>query len=126
MTRVLTVRIAPGLLAKAEARATQLGLDRAGYLRNLEARLCFGIRCSDVNGTPKVFARALYAAARLREPGDLLDLELMVAAHRRGVRVIEVPVRGFSRHGGRSSTTLKSAWLMYRGALRLRLDRPGD
>ena len=38
MTRVLTVRIAPGLLAKAEARATQLGLDRAGYLRNLIER----------------------------------------------------------------------------------------
>jgi hypothetical protein len=35
MTRVLTVRIAPGLLAKAEARAVRLGLDRAGYVRSL-------------------------------------------------------------------------------------------
>lgn len=35
MTRVLTVRIAPGLLAKAEARASRLGLDRAGYVRSL-------------------------------------------------------------------------------------------
>ena len=35
MSRVLTVRIGPGLLAKAEARAVQLGLDRAGYVRNL-------------------------------------------------------------------------------------------
>ncbi len=35
MTRVLTVRIKPGLLAKAEARAARLGLDRAGYVRSL-------------------------------------------------------------------------------------------
>ena len=35
MSKVLTVRIAPALLAKAEARAVQLGLDRAGYVRSL-------------------------------------------------------------------------------------------
>ncbi len=35
MSRVLTVRIAPGLLARAEARAVRLGLDRAGYVRSL-------------------------------------------------------------------------------------------
>ncbi len=35
MSRVLTVRIEPGLLAKAEARAARLGLDRAGYVRSL-------------------------------------------------------------------------------------------
>ncbi|MBI3417209.1 MAG: hypothetical protein HY043_18110 [Verrucomicrobia bacterium] len=38
MSHVLTVRIAPGLLAKAEARAAQLGLDRARYLRSLIER----------------------------------------------------------------------------------------
>jgi hypothetical protein len=35
MSRVLTVRIAPDLLSKAEARAVQLGLDRAAYVRSL-------------------------------------------------------------------------------------------
>jgi hypothetical protein len=35
MSRVLTVRIAPDLLSKAEARAVQLGLDRASYVRSL-------------------------------------------------------------------------------------------
>lgn len=38
MTRVLTVRIEPNLLSRAEARAARLGLDRAGYLRNLIER----------------------------------------------------------------------------------------
>ena len=112
-----------GCLVKARREARHAPLREAGsFLYNLEARLVFGLRCSDVNGTPKVFARGLYDAARLKEPGDLLDLELMVSAHRRGVRVVEVPVRGFSRHGGKSSTTLKSAWRMYKGAIRLRFD----
>jgi predicted DNA-binding protein len=35
MTKVLTVRIPPGLLRKAEARAARIGLDRAKYVRNL-------------------------------------------------------------------------------------------
>jgi hypothetical protein len=35
MSRVLAVRISPGLLAKAEVRAVRLGLGRAGYVRSL-------------------------------------------------------------------------------------------
>lgn len=35
MTKVLTVRIDPALLAKAEARAARLGVDRAQYVRSL-------------------------------------------------------------------------------------------
>ncbi len=35
MTRVLSIRIPPDLLSKAEARAARLGLDRAKYVRGL-------------------------------------------------------------------------------------------
>jgi hypothetical protein len=42
----------------------------------------------------------------------------MVHARRLRLPVVEVPVRGFHRHGGRSSTGLKSAWGMYSGALK--------
>lgn len=38
MSHILTVRIGPELLAKADARAAQLGLDRARYLRSLIER----------------------------------------------------------------------------------------
>jgi len=38
MTHVLTVRVRPDLLAKAEARAAQLGLDRGKYVRDLIER----------------------------------------------------------------------------------------
>jgi hypothetical protein len=35
MTDVLTVRVPPDLLARADARAAQLGLDRGKYVRGL-------------------------------------------------------------------------------------------
>lgn len=35
MTKILTVRLDPDLLGKAEARAARLGLDRAKYVRAL-------------------------------------------------------------------------------------------
>jgi hypothetical protein len=38
MTQVLTVRVRPELLAKADARAAQLGLDRGKYVRDLIER----------------------------------------------------------------------------------------
>ncbi len=35
MTKVLTIRVSPDLLSKAEGRAARLGLDRAKYVRSL-------------------------------------------------------------------------------------------
>jgi hypothetical protein len=107
-------------LVKASRRARQAPLRQLGsLLYNLEGRLLFGLRCGDVNGTPKVFARDLYERLHLSADGDLLDLELVAGATRLGTRVVEVPVTGFRRHGGRSSTTFHSAWKMYAGAWKL-------
>jgi glycosyltransferase involved in cell wall biosynthesis len=107
-------------LVKASRRARQAPLRQLGsLLYNLEGRLLFGLRCGDVNGTPKVFARDLYERLRPGADGDLLDLELVAGATRLGTRVVEVAVMGFRRHGGRSSTTLGSAWKMYTGAVKL-------
>ncbi|HLW64531.1 MAG TPA: glycosyltransferase family 2 protein [Gemmataceae bacterium] len=113
-------------LVKACREARQAPLRELGSaLYNLEARLCFGLRCRDVNGTPKIFSRAFYESLSLTSVGDLFDLELIATASRAGVPVIEMPVHGFSRHGGKSSTTLSSAWKMYAGALRLSLQQLG-
>jgi len=35
MTQILTVRVSPDLVAKADERAAELGLDRGKYLRSL-------------------------------------------------------------------------------------------
>src|SRR5262245_47876890 len=107
-------------LVKARREARQALLREIGsWLYNLQARLCFGINGGDVNGTPKVFGRDLYRSLRLTATGDLLDLELLAGVARRGHPIVQVPVRGFHRHGGKSSTTWKSALKMYGGALGL-------
>ena len=107
-------------LVKARRESRNAPLRELGSaLYNLEGRVLFGIAQRDVNGTPKVISRDLYRSLRLRANDDLLDMELMAQAARRGVPVVEIPVRGFKRHGGKSSTTFRSAWGMYRGAVNL-------
>jgi hypothetical protein len=113
-------------VVKARRQTRNAPLREAGsFLYNLQARTCFGIRSGDVNGTPKVFDAALYHSLNLQSTGDLLDLELLAGAVRRRVPVVEIPVRGFRRHGGKSSTNWKSALKMYGGAMRLWLSRAG-
>lgn len=102
--------------ARREARHAPLR-EFGSMLYNLEAKLCFRVSSRDVNGTPKVFGRKVYESASLRADGDLLDLELMRHVAAQGLSVVEIPVCGFSRHGGKSSTTYKSALKMYTGAL---------
>jgi glycosyltransferase involved in cell wall biosynthesis len=97
-----------------------LARELGSWLYNLEGRILFGIGARDVNGTPKIFSRQLWEKLDLSSNGDLIDMELMAKVARLKIPVVEMPVRGFIRHGGKSSTKLKSAWKMYIGALGLR------
>jgi glycosyltransferase involved in cell wall biosynthesis len=110
----------PFCLAKVRREKRGVVLRELGsWLYNLEAWLLYGIRVSDVNGTPKLMPRALYERLELFSPDDLLDLELLAKVTRLGTPIVELPVAGFKRHGGKSSTNLKSAWNMYLGGLKL-------
>jgi glycosyltransferase involved in cell wall biosynthesis len=124
-------RQVPALLAAAERAGGCIAKVRrvhrgaavreiGSWLYNLEARIVLGIHAGDVNGTPKIFPRGVYDRLALESVGDLLDLELLAKARRLAVPVVEMPVEGFARHGGRSRTGLTSAWRMYSGAFRLR------
>ena len=114
----------PRHLVKARRIERNAPLREIGsFLYNAEAKLLFGLGCGDVNGTPKIFGAEFYRDLCLTADGDLLDLELMSQARRRGVAIREIPVAGFKRHGGKSTTTLRSAWAMYVGALRLKFQR---
>lgn len=112
----------PRTLVKARRIQRNSPLRELGsLLYNLEARFLFGCGCGDINGTPKIFAADFFHGLHLTTTGDLLDLELMAQAQRHGIEICEIPVAGFKRHGGKSTTSFKSAWNMYLGALRLRL-----
>ncbi len=96
-------------------------LGSASY--NLECRLLFGLTVCDVNGTPKVFRRELLDRFGLADNGDCLDLELLAKCRRHGVPVVEVPITATQRHGGVSSTKIRTALGLWTGALKLRLRR---
>ena len=110
----------PGAVVKADRRVREGWLRRAGSrLFNWECRLLLGVPFGDVNGTPKAFPRRFDKLLCLGRPDDLLDAEFGMVCRREGYPVREVPVFDARRHGGRSTTRLRSALRMYRGAYRL-------
>lgn len=110
----------PGDVVKAHRISRESpGRKIGSLLYNTECRLLFNLPAWDINATPKVFSRDIYEAIRPQSDGDLIDLEVYVKCMRLGRVVLEVPVYSTGRHGGKSTTTLKSAWRMYRGAFRM-------
>jgi glycosyltransferase involved in cell wall biosynthesis len=100
---------------------------RASFMRrlgslvyNLECRALFDLPYWDVNGTPKVFHRGMRRFLELSRDDDLIDLEFNAICRREEYPVIEVPIFSTSRHSGKSTTTLTSAWKLYAGAWKLR------
>lgn len=57
----------------------------------------------DVNGSPKLFSRAQWARMRPSSDDWFLDPEIIIKANALGLRVIEIDVEGYARHGGASN-----------------------
>jgi glycosyltransferase involved in cell wall biosynthesis len=89
-------------------------------LYNLECRYLFDLAYWDINGTPKVFPRAFAPLMNLTENGDMIDLEFNAICRRLDYQVLEVPVFSKTRHSGKSTTNLRSAYGMYSGAYKLK------
>jgi glycosyltransferase involved in cell wall biosynthesis len=108
----------PGVVVKANRKIRDSLYRRLGsLLYNLECRALFDLSYWDINGTPKVFPRSLPKLLSLRRKDDLLDAEFNVVCRREGYRVLEVPILANVRHGGRSTTSHRSALKLYWGAL---------
>jgi glycosyltransferase involved in cell wall biosynthesis len=116
----------PSALVKIARHSRGAILREAGsFLYNLECQLLLRTRVRDVNGTPKIFHRSLLDRFPLISEGDLLDAELLSRCARARIRVVEVALPGWKRHGGSSSTKLGSARRMYVGVVKLFLSLPG-
>jgi glycosyltransferase involved in cell wall biosynthesis len=117
---LLYARAFPDTVVKANRKIRESPLRRIGsLLYNLECRTLFDLSCWDVNGTPKIFPRSFDALLALQHDDDLIDAEFTALCRRRDYPMIEVPIFSTRRHGGRSTTTLRSAIAMYAGAYRL-------
>ncbi|AZO47081.1 MAG: glycosyltransferase [Mesorhizobium sp.] len=112
----------PDRVLKAERKQGRAWLRALGsQLYNLEARLLFGLRLRDINGTPKLFHRRFEALLDLQRDDDLIDLEFCIICRRHGYAITPFGMASGPRHGGRSTTGWRTAMRLYRGALRMRL-----
>jgi glycosyltransferase involved in cell wall biosynthesis len=107
----------PQAVVKPHRRSRDSWSRRIGsLLYNMEGRLLFDLPTWDINATPKVFHRELYSALDLRSDGDLLDLEFYIQCKGLNTPIIEVPIYSWRRFGGASTTTYRSAVVLYAGA----------
>ena len=108
-------------VVKANRRIRENWRRRLGsLLYNLECRALFDLPYWDINGTPKAFHRHLTPLLNLTRDDDLIDLEFNVICRQKGYPVIETPIFSTTRHSGGSTTNLKAAFRLYRGAFQLR------
>jgi len=129
----------PDLLAAAREHDVALGsrfvgggrdVDRALWRRlltraaNAYIRVVFGIGVRDANSGFRCFRRAALEAldpASLASTGPAIVQEVLFRAHRRGLRVVEVPVVFRERRRGGSKLGWPALWQGYVTVLRLRL-----
>lgn len=110
----------PEVVIKANRKIRDNWKRRLGsLLYNLECRALFDLAYWDINGTPKVFPRHFDGLLALSRDDDLIDAEFVAECRQRDYPVIEVPVLSTRRHGGKSTTNLRSAFRMYWGAYQL-------
>jgi glycosyltransferase involved in cell wall biosynthesis len=114
----------PDRVLKAERRPGRPRLRAFGsWLYNLEARLLFGLKLRDINGTPKLFHRRFGALLDLRRDDDLIDLEFCLACSRHGYAVASLSTESRHRRSGRSTTGWRTAFALLGGALRMRMQK---
>jgi glycosyltransferase involved in cell wall biosynthesis len=107
----------PDVVVKANRKIRDSLRRRGGSLiYNLECRALFDLSYWDINGTPKVFPRRFDRLMGLTRDDDLIDAEFALICRRADYPVIEVPIFSSKRHGGRSTTSLRSALRLYWGA----------
>jgi len=121
MLLLLYARTFPGIVVKANRKIREHWTRRIGsLLYNIECRTLFDLSSWDVNGTPKVFPRAFGDLLTLTRDDDMIDAEFCWRSRRADHPMIEVPIFSSRRHGGKSTTSLRSAVKMYVGAYRMR------
>jgi len=110
----------PGAVVKAHRRSRESLQRRIGsFLFNLQCRGLFDLPTWDINATPKVFSREIYETIQPVRDDDLLDLEVYVKCKQLGTTILEVPIYSRPRHGGRSTTTYRTAMELYWGAFQM-------
>ena len=106
--------IVHGVRLRRENEKRRLG----SLFYNLFCRVFFRIPNRDINGNPNIFSRKTSEKIRLRCTDSMIDLELLEKAKSLNIPVVEVPVFDYSRHGGRSTSNLKTIFRLMKEVIR--------
>lgn len=85
----------------------------------------FGLGLSDINMHPKVFRGELIKKIDLISSSESVDLEIVLRAHKKRYRIIEIPVRERVRAGGSSSVNQSVAINMIKDMLSYKWGKKG-
>jgi glycosyltransferase involved in cell wall biosynthesis len=78
------------------------------FFYNIICPFLFSISAGDLNGTPKVFKRAVFEKLGLVSKGWFIDAEIMIKCARLGCRIGEVPIVFKKREKGSSKINPKA------------------
>jgi len=109
----------PGYVFKANRWTYDNWRRRLGSIGfNILCRSLYRVKCWDMNGTPKIFPRRFERLMELTQNDSMVDVEFNAICHRYNYDLIEIVLKVTPRHGGRSSTNLKTALSLYTAAIR--------
>jgi len=127
---VRTFRLMEGredrIVAKVRRRFRQDDWRRKviSFVYNLGLQGLFGwLGAIDLNGTPKMYSRRNLERMDLRSRDWFLDPEIIIKAKVLGLRVIEIDVEGYARHGGTSHFRAQTLAEFAKNVLRYRFGR---
>jgi len=108
--RATELRLLVAALGEAEAVIGYRARRADRWIRRLNTalwnslvRLLFDVPARDVNCAFKLVRRDVLGEEALQARGAMISTEILVRLHRRGSRIVEVPVAHFPRQGGSAS-----------------------
>lgn len=81
-------------------------------------RLMFLVTARDINGSPKLFTKRFFDAAKLQSLDWFIDPEILIKAKRLGAKVGDVEIRTFRRESGVSKVRLATILEFFRNMYR--------
>jgi len=113
-------------LGKVRRRFRMDGFRRkvVSVIYNLFVRILWPrMQSIDINGSPKILPRKALLSMELKSKDWLLDPEIMIKAHRMGLRILELNVFARMRGSGISHVRMRTVWVFIWFLLKFRFSR---
>lgn len=115
----------PNAVCKAKRLSRENMLRRlAGFGYSFLANMLFPIWTADVNGHPLVLGKETFNALRVQSKNLMINLEILVKAKQRGLKIVQVPTPYHQRAGGKSHVRSGTVWLFLKQLIELRMKLP--